>query len=273
MVRGPLCEETNPRYARTPGPTGCNDAADPNTPLFGWVSPGPLGLEFKKERRAKRKVVSEREQSKPAKSKADAVANLTKPSSALINQLSAAIKTVRKLNTDYETAKKTKDEPLRLKKEKVLQDIVKAYGVGLKYVTGLEFDNRTDSENHAETRGTFIIAFDSVFVHPGFVANVILHESSHAQRNAEFEQAGVKLSFTTEDIWSALKEVEGAQLEIDSAAITGITEAEKKVAIKLRNAHLSEIETLLGKDTRVEIENGGLDVVRARFIAKLKSRP
>lgn len=273
MVRGPLCGETNPWSDRTPGPTGCNDAADPSTPLFGWVSPGPLGLELKKERKAKRKVVSEREQSKPASSKADAVANLTKPSPSTIKQLSAAIDTVRKLNKDYETSAKTKDEALRLKKEKVVHDIVKAYGVGLKYVTGLEFDNRTDSENHAETRGTFIIVFDSVFVHPGFVANVILHESSHAQRNAELENAGVRLSFAAEDIWSALKEVEGAQLEIDSAATTGITEAEKKVAINLRNFHLSEIEKLMGKDTRTEIENGGLATVRARFIAKLKSRP
>jgi hypothetical protein len=70
----------------------------------------------------------------------------------------------------------------------------------------------------------------------------------------------------------ALKEVEGAQLEIDSAATTGITEAEKKVAINLRNFHLSEIEKLMGKETRTEIENGGLETVRARFIAKLKSR-
>jgi len=201
-------------------------------------------------------------------SKADAVANLTKPSSSAVQQLSAAITTVLKLNKN-----KTKDEALRLKKEKVVHDIVKAYGVGLTHVTGLEFSNRNDSSNHAETLGTFIIVFDSVLVHPGFVASVILHESSHAQRNAELDNAGVRLSFATEDIWSALKEFEGAQLEIDSAAKTGITEKEKKEATSLRNSHLSEIEALMGKKTRTEIENGGLDAVRARFIQQLKSRP
>lgn len=273
MARGPICGETSPWYGRTPGPTGCNDAADPNTPVFAWVRPGPLGLELKKGRKAKRKSVSERERSKPASSKADAVANLTKPPASTIKQLRVAIDTVHKLNKEDDTSTKTKDEPLRLKKEKVVHDIVKAYSVGLKYVTGLEFSNRTDSDNHADTRGTFITVFDSVLVHPGFVASVILHESAHAQRNAEFDNAGVRLSFAAEGIWSALKEFEGAQLEIDSAATTGITEQEKKEAINLRNAHLAEIEALMGKATRTEIENGGLDAVRARFIGQLKSRP
>ena len=279
MVRRPLCEETNPWYDRTPGPIGCNDAADPNNPIFAWVIPGPLGLDLKKERKAKRKSVSERERSKPVSpvsSKADAVANLTKPSASIIKQLGAEIDTVLKLNKSYETSTKTKDEALRLKKEKVVHDIVNAYKVGRKYVTGLEFSNRTDSPNHADTRGTFITVFDSIFVHPGFVANVILHESSHAQRNDELKAAGVdssRLGYPAEDIWSALKEVEGAQLEIDSADKTGITEKEKKEAISLRNSHLSEIETLMGKETRTEVENGGLDTVRARFIRKLTSRP
>jgi hypothetical protein len=187
--------------------------------------------------------------------------------------LSAVITTVLKLNKGYETSSKPKDEALRLAKEKVVKDIVKAYGVGLTHVTGLEFSNRNDSSNHAETLSTFIIVFDSVLVHPGFVASVILHESSHAQRNAELDNAGVRLSFATEDLWSALKEFEGAQLEIDSAAKTGITEKEKKEATSLRNSHLSEIEALMGKKTRTEIENGGLDAVRARFIQQLKLRP
>jgi hypothetical protein len=278
MARGPICGETNPWYGRTPGPTGCNDAADPNNPMLEveLVSPMPLGLRPKVKGKAKPKSISEREPSKRKRSQADAVAKLTKPSDATIQQLSAALDNVRKLNKEYETSKKPKDEDLRLKKEKVVKDIVKAYGVGLTYVTGLEFSNRNDSPNHAETRGTFIIVFDGVLENPAFLASVIIHESSHAQRNAELNNAGVdssRLSLKAQDIWSALKEFEGAQLEIDSAAKTGITETEKKAAMSLRDAHLAELETLMGKDTRKEIENGGLDDVRDRFIRQLKSRP
>lgn len=273
MLRAPICGETNPWYVRTPGPVGCNDAGDPDNPILDSASPQPLGLEFKKGGKAKLKVVGEAEKRKRQPSRADAVANLTKPAAAIVQQLSAAIGAVKKLNQEYETTKKSKDEDLRLKKEKVLKDIVKAYGVGLKYVTGLEFSNTRNDANLAETRGTFIIAFDDILEHPGFVANVILHESSHAQRNAELQSAGLDsndLGLVDASIWSALKEYEGCQLEIDSAAITGITEKEKQVAINLRDGHLAEIATLLGEKARKEIEQGGLDEVRTSFIRHLK---
>jgi hypothetical protein len=274
MTRGPLCGETKPWYLRTPGPLGLNDAADLNHPVFAWGSPGPLGLEWKKARKAKPKSVSEREQSKPIRSTVDAVANLKQPSAAIIKQLSADINTVRKLN---EAAGTKKGEDIRLKKERVVKDIVTAYGVGLKYTTGLDFSNRTGYPNDADTlKGTFIVVYDSVLDHPpGYVANVILHESSHAQRNTELKQVtGVerdRLKDGDAAIWSALIEFEATQLELDNAPKTGITQAEQQEAKSLRDGHLKEINALMGEKARTEIENGGLDTVRARFMQKLKS--
>jgi hypothetical protein len=261
---------------RVPSPLGASRAgALPlRTGLGGRGSlPGPIGRQyvFADANGAGGQAPT----SKPTPKKADAVANLKKPSDAIVKQLSAAIDSVMKENNAYETSKKKKDDALRLKKEKVVKDIVQAYGVGLKYVTGLEFSNN-DSEDDAETKGTFIIAYDGCLTHPGFCASVILHESSHAQRNAELTKAGIdssNLGFKDSDRWSALKEFEGAQLEIDSAATTGITEKEKRFATSLRDGHLNDIERLMGQDTRKEIENGGLDEVRARFIKQLQSRP
>jgi hypothetical protein len=278
MVRGPICGQTNPGHVHTPGPTGCNDAADPNHPALEieLTGPRPLGMRPKTRGTAKPKVVSERETTKRKRSPADAVANLTKPSSAIVQQLQKAIDEVKNQNKQFETSKKAKDEPLRLKKEKVVKDVVKAFGVGLRFVSGLEFSNRDSPENHAETVGTFITVFDIILVNAPFIASVIIHESSHAQRNAELKSAGIdesKLGYKEGDAWSALKEYEGAQLEIDSAVTTGITQDEIKAAQSLVNTHLKDIALLLGDDARKEVESGGLDNVRNRFISRLKSRP
>jgi hypothetical protein len=218
---------------------------------------------------------------------ADSVANLKTPSANIVKQLSDATAKVMKENQAYETANKTKDEQLRLKKQKVVRDIVQAYGVGLNYVTGklqgLESDNR-DSPHDADTSGTYIIAYDGCLwvpetkeiKYPGYCASVILHESSHAQRNAELAKASVdsnQLGYKDGAIWSALKEYEGVQLEIDNATTTGLTPTDKKFAEKLRAGHLDDIENLMGKQARADIEKGGLDVVRDTFIQKLQANP
>lgn len=54
------------------------------------------------------------------------------------------------------------------------------------------------------------------------------------------------------------KDFKDAELEIDSAAQSGITEKEKQDATSLRNFPLSVVETLMSKATRTEVENGGL---------------
>ena len=260
---------------RVPGPVGGSSAAALSLwkdPVGHGSLPGPIGHNY---------VFADADgsggqtsASKRTSTKADAVANLKKPSDAIVQKLKAASDSVMKESKDYETSKKTKDEPLRLKKEKVLKDIVQAYGVGQKFVTSLEFDNR-DSPDDADTIGTDIIAFDGCLKYPGYCSSVILHESSHAQRNAELANAGVdsnKMGMKDSAEWSALKEFEGTQLEIDSAATTGISVDDKKFAMKLRDGHLHDIETLMGEQTRKEIENGNLDDVRDRFIKQLQSR-
>jgi hypothetical protein len=282
MARGPICGETNPVHVCTPGPTGYNDAADPNQPLLETelAGPRPLGTRPKTRGSAKRMTVADADTSKQKPKKADAVANLTKPSAATIQTLSARMESVQKLNQEFEPPKK-KNEPLteelRLKNQDLVKDIVKAYGVGQSHVTGLEVDRRTDSVDYADTRGTFIIAFVAIFADaegvPGFCASVIIHESSHAQRNDELQKAGIgSLSDVNDRVWSALKEVEGAQLELDSAAVTGITAKQKNAATRLRDHNLAEIESLMGADTRTKVENGGLDDIRDKFIQKLKSK-
>ena len=120
MVRGPICGHTNLGHVHTPGPRGCNDAADPNRPALEieLTGPRPRGMR-PKTRGTATKVVSEREPTKRKRIPADAVANLTKPSSAIVQQLQKAIDEVKNQNKQFETSKKAKDEPLRLKKEKV----------------------------------------------------------------------------------------------------------------------------------------------------------
>jgi hypothetical protein len=260
---------------RVPGPVGASSAAALSLwkdPVGRGSLPGPIGYDYvfaDKDGSGGQTSVSKR-----TSTKADSVASLNKPSDAIVQKLKAAIDSVMKENHDYETSKKAKDEPLRLKKEKVLKDIVQAFGVGQKFVTSLEFDNR-DSQDEADTIGTAIIAFDGCLKYPGYCASVILHESSHAQRNAELANAGVdsnKMGIKDSAKWSALKEFEGTQLEIDSAATTGISADDKRFATKLRDGHLHDIETLMGEKTRQEIEKGNLDDVRDRFIKELQSR-
>jgi hypothetical protein len=249
--------------ARVPGPIGGSGATAlplSTGPGQRGSQPGPIGRQY---------VFADANGSggpMSASKKVDAVANLKKPADAIVQKLSDAIKSVMK--------EKNKDEALRQKKEKVLKDIVDAYGVGQKFVSSLQYDDSAP-EDLADTRETDVIAYDGCLKYPGFCASVMLHESAHAQRNAELKSAGIdsnSLGFMDSDIWKALKEVEGPQLEIDSAATTGITAGDKNFATSLRDRWLNEIETLMGPHTRTAIENGGLDDVRDKFIKKLQKK-
>jgi hypothetical protein len=208
--------------------------------------------------------------------KVDSVANLKKPSAATINRLSAAIASVMKEDKDYETKKKDKDDALADKKEKVLKDIVKEYGVGLTYVNALTFSNFGNPDDIGETRGTSTTVFDSCLTYPGFCASVVLHESSHAQRNAELEAAGIDLNKLSEfktAKWKALIEVEAYQLEMDYAATTGLTAKDKAFVKKKRDDWLAEIDTLwFGANYSQDILNGKLDQVRDKFFKTLQSQ-
>lgn len=269
MARGPICGYSNPQYVHTPGPIGINDECDPNNPVFVLREPIPLGL-GPQNNNQKTPQSATKSAKKKIFGKVAAVASLKKPSPTKIRRLSTALNNVKKLNRQYKTSGKTKDELLRRKKEKVVKDIAAAYNVGLKYATGLEFSNRA-SDNLADTRGTFIVVFDGILEHPGFVASVVMHESSHAQRNAELQKAGVNrsdLGFGREETWKALIEIEAYQLEIDFAEKTGIKIAEKRGAERARDSYLRELQRQrhAGKKTRQKVENGGLEIVRAQFV-------
>ena len=85
----------------------------------------------------------------------------------------------------------------------------------------------------------------------------------------ELKKAGLDrntFGFTAEEIWSALIEIEGYQLEIDYAGKTGITGVEQNGAARQRDVYLSALEKASNKKIRAEVEKGGLDKVRARFI-------
>jgi hypothetical protein len=244
------------------------DQADSDLQLVG---PRPLGMRPTTARRARLKTVSEAPRTKTTTKKPEVVANLKKPSAATLKQLADAIDQVRALNATAQ-----KDETLRLKKEKIALDVRTAFGIGKADVTGMEFDNRPNPNNFAETRETFIILFDDILVSPAFMANIILHETSHAQRNAELKaktgKESSKLSIAHQEVFSLLKEFEATQLEIDSAAMTGITSKEKNAAQSLHDQHVKEIGTLLGEATRDRITGGDLDGYREEFFKKVKAK-
>lgn len=273
MTRGPLCGTTNPSYVRTPGPIGSQCPADPNGEITLPRNRLPLGFDGDGNR-AQPKMVAQASPQKKAGNTVNAVSALALPAADIIRQLQSDIDRVLKLDQQYVAKNEAKDEPLRLAKEKVVHAIAKAYRVGLKHVSGMEFSNRLHETDYANTQGTFITVFDPTLTHPGFVANIVMHESSHAQRNDELATAGVdrsKFSVSNEARWVALIEFEGAQLEIDHAAKTGITETEKNSAISLRDGHLKDIETFLGRKARAKVESGGIDEVRGQFIQTVKS--
>ncbi len=268
-MRGPICRETNPTFVRTPGPLGCSDAFDRNHPIRTLKTPMPLMVGGGDDAKNKSGTQATKAQKQ---SDVDAVAKLKKPNARKIKLLAAALDRVRKLNKTYETKNKQKDESLRLKKQQVVKDIAGTYKVGLQYVTGMEFSNRSSS-GPAVTKGTFIIVYDDILQTPAYVASVILHESSHAQRNAELAARGVnrnEFGLKTEEIWKAIIEIEGYQLELDHASKTGISSKEQKGIITLRDQYLADLATFMGKEAREEVENGGLEKVRERFIQKQK---
>lgn len=275
MCRGPLCAETNQKHVRTPGPLGIDDADDPNQPDLEveLTGPTPLGTRPKTHGQARLKMVAEA--STPKGATAASAANLKKPGPSTIQQLQAEIDAANKKIKPIVDKKGRLDEDDRVLCEKLVNKIVDAYKLGRQFIKAIEVSARTESENHAETSDTFITAFVSILQYPGFVTNVLMHEGAHAQRNAELADAGIKfdaLGDMNADIYSALKEFEGAQLEIDHAAVTDITPAEVKVATSLRDGHLKEIGTLMGDKAKEEVAQGNLHQVRGQFIQKLKAR-
>ena len=119
MGRGPICGQTNLGHLHTPGPRGCNDAADPNRPALEieLTGPRPRGMR-PKTRGTATKVVSEREPTKRKRIPADAVANLTKPSSAIVQQLQKAIDEVKNQNNNSKHLRRRKTSRCASRKKK-----------------------------------------------------------------------------------------------------------------------------------------------------------
>ena len=103
---------------------------------------------------------------------------------------------------------------------------------------------------------------------PEELASTILHESSHVYRNKELANSGIdrdNLGIKAQEIYSALIEIEGYQLEIDNAKKLGTSASYVKGAEKLKERFLSELELAAGTDWRAMAEKGQFKQLHEKF--------
>lgn len=156
--------------------------------------------------------------------------------------------------------------------DKILGEIVKAYGIGQNGVSGLEFDPR--STDQGDTIGntspkTFITVGKPGLDSPAEAASTILHESNHVRRNNELAGLGIdrdKFGIREEGIYSALSEMEGCQLEINNAKKLGTSDGYVKGAENLKSHYLGELKANGAPDDVIALaEKGNFDAAFKRF--------
>jgi len=190
-------------------------------------------------------------------------AGLQKPKPAMVSRLSGWLKSAR-------TAAESGSEQGRTAVNKVLETTVKAYGIGQDGVTGLKFDPTLSLQGGTigSSPRSFIVIGKSALDSPEELASTILHESSHVYRNNELAAGGIdrdKLSVSAEEIYSALIEIEGYQLEIDNAKTLGTSASYVKGAENLKDHYLHELEVFAGKDWRALAEKGQFQQLHEKF--------
>src|SRR5262249_33745026 len=132
---------------------------------------------------------------------------------------------------DMNEANKAEDLADKAKKERddaytavdgVLQQVVDTFGIGRDGATGLSYNpNQNDLGDTSTTASA--ISRDAL-KSPSIAASVILHESNHARRNQELANDGIhreKFGASAEEIYSALTEMEGDNLEIKNSKTLG----------------------------------------------------
>jgi hypothetical protein len=156
--------------------------------------------------------------------------------------------------------------------DKILNQIVKAYGIGQNGVTGLEFDPR--STDQGDTIGntspkTFITIGKEGLDSPAEAASTILHESNHVRRNKELADQGIdrdKFGMKAENIYSALSEMEGCQLEINNAKKLGTSASYVKGAENLKDHYLHELKVNGAPEDLIALaEKGQFDEAFKKF--------
>jgi hypothetical protein len=163
--------------------------------------------------------------------------------------------------------------------DKILNQIVQAYGIGQNAVTGLEFDPR--STDQGDTIGnkapkTFITIGKEGLDSPAETASTILHESNHVRRNQELADKGIdrdKFGPKSEGIYSALSEMEGYQLEINNAKKLGTSPSYVKGAENLKDHFLQELKANgAPQDVIALAEKGKFDDAFAKFRQDLSKK-
>jgi len=156
-----------------------------------------------------------------------------------------------------------------------LQQVVDTFGIGREGATGLSYNpSQNDLGDTATTAST--ISRDALRS-PSIAASVILHESNHARRNQELADAGIdrgKFGTSAEEIYSALTEMEGDQLEIKNAKTLGTDAKWVKGAENLRQAQITRLTVAgAGKDVIECAKNGRFDEALKLFRQHLSESP
>ena len=160
------------------------------------------------------------------------------------------------------------------KMDSALQDVVKAYGIGRDGATGLSYS--PDQSDLGDTPMTASTISRDGLKSPSTAADIIMHESNHARRNQELADAGCdrgKLGQKAGDIYSALTEMEGDQLEIKNHAKLGTEPDLAKGAETLKQKQIDILKSLGAGDLADMAANGQFDDALKLFRQRLSVDP
>lgn len=157
----------------------------------------------------------------------------------------------------------------------MLQQVVDTFGIGRDGATGLSYNpNQNDLGDTSTTASA--ISRDAL-KSPSIAASVILHESNHARRNQELANDGIhreKFGASAEEIYSALTEMEGDNLEIKNSKTLGTDANWVKGAEQLKQNQIKRLtDAGAGKDVIDCVKNGRFDDAMKLFRQHLSEDP
>jgi len=173
-----------------------------------------------------------------------------------------------------EKAKKERDDAYAAV-DGVLQQVVDAFGIGRDGATGLTYSPKQNDLGDTSTTASAISR--DALKSPSIAASVILHESNHARRNQDLANDGIhreKFGASAEEIYSALTEMEGDDLEIKNSKTLGTDANWVKGAEHLKQDQIKRLtDAGAGKDVIDCAKNGRFDDAMKLFRQHLSEDP
>jgi tetratricopeptide (TPR) repeat protein len=158
--------------------------------------------------------------------------------------------------------------------DQVLQHVVTAFGIGRDGATGLTYSPKQN--DLGDTSSTASAISKDALKSPEIAASVIMHESNHARRNQELADAGIdrgKFGQAAEDIYSALTEMEGDQLEITNQGKLGTGSDFVKGAQNLKQTQIDLLKNHGAGDIADLAKQGKFDEALKLFRQRLNVDP